>query len=701
MRTMSRSKAVVVAACLALWTASSHAAALVDQVTLLGDATVANVPIPAARTFTVQQAGSYTLTLNDLGLPAPCASLSIALVSSTGSVAQLTAAGTSSPFQLQTGTTYTVQALASASSGSFCTYSAWVTPAGGGSNVWQDEQAVASTSGAPQAGETILQTKFTVANTGTYQLTLTDLGFPAQLASGSIDLYVTSYPDPSAGSTTSLTDQSPGTFSLGSLTAGTYDLFIIAQASGSALEGLYTVSITGGSPSATVLAITEPVGALSAEAQASVPTAQSVSLQLNDLAFPSALGSLDAVVTQGASELQLSSGGSTVSQISAPGTYSFSAAASAAAAQTDPLAQGDVQVFVTAQPGSEGESSYAVYASGSASGTLVDAAVPVVDANHYGFTFSATLASSGAYDVSPYDFQVPEAFAARGASDTAPPLSAAVVQHGTLLADAVGTGTSAGFSAGAGPIGLVAFATTPIAGDDGLFDLQVAAQSSGTIAFQTTQGVGAQFSSTTVSVSTAGTYEAQLTDMDFPAAFGTLALIATQGTTETGEVLSGGEFTFQATPGTYVMNVLAEPSSTANYGMYGLNVAPPPPAPTVTLSASPTSVASGGQSTLTWSATNATSCTASGGPSGGSWSGTLPVSGTQSTGALTSSTTFTITCTGANSATATASATVSVKASASKGGGGALSIPALLALAGALACRMWRDRRASVGGRTV
>jgi len=78
------------------------------------------------------------------------------------------------------------------------------------------------------------------------------------------------------------------------------------------------------------------------------------------------------------------------------------------------------------------------------------------------------------------------------------------------------------------------------------------------------------------------------------------------------------------------------------------------PAPNVTLAASPTGVASGGASTLTWSSTNATSCTASGG-----WSGTRATNGTQSTGTLTTATDFTLTCTGAGgSASATASVAI-------------------------------------------
>ncbi len=79
------------------------------------------------------------------------------------------------------------------------------------------------------------------------------------------------------------------------------------------------------------------------------------------------------------------------------------------------------------------------------------------------------------------------------------------------------------------------------------------------------------------------------------------------------------------------------------------------PAPTVTLSAAPSSVASGTSSMLTWSATNATACTAS-----GAWSGSKAVSGSQSTGALTGNATYTLTCTGTGGSAAQ-SATVSVK----------------------------------------
>ncbi len=72
-----------------------------------------------------------------------------------------------------------------------------------------------------------------------------------------------------------------------------------------------------------------------------------------------------------------------------------------------------------------------------------------------------------------------------------------------------------------------------------------------------------------------------------------------------------------------------------------------PVPPTVSLSASPSTIAYNTASTLTWTAAPATSCTAS-----GAWSGTKGASGTQSTGALVSNATYTLTCSGAGGSTA-------------------------------------------------
>jgi hypothetical protein len=78
-----------------------------------------------------------------------------------------------------------------------------------------------------------------------------------------------------------------------------------------------------------------------------------------------------------------------------------------------------------------------------------------------------------------------------------------------------------------------------------------------------------------------------------------------------------------------------------------------PDAPTLSLSASPTLIAAGGTTTLTWSSSTATSCTAS-----SAWSGSKAPSGSEAR-TLSSSGTFTLTCSNAGgSATQSASVTV-------------------------------------------
>ena len=82
------------------------------------------------------------------------------------------------------------------------------------------------------------------------------------------------------------------------------------------------------------------------------------------------------------------------------------------------------------------------------------------------------------------------------------------------------------------------------------------------------------------------------------------------------------------------------------------------PAPTVSLTAQPTTIAAGGNSTLTWTSTDATTCTASGG-----WGGVLATSGSLTMGALASNTEFVLTCSGIDG-TASQATTVTVASAA-------------------------------------
>lgn len=122
----------------------------------------------------------------------------------------------------------------------------------------------------------------------------------------------------------------------------------------------------------------------------------------------------------------------------------------------------------------------------------------------------------------------------------------------------------------------------------------------------------------------------------------------TSGSQSTGSLTTGKTYTLTCTNATGS----AVASATVTVGAA-------PPAPTVTLSASPNPVAYNTASTLTWTPTNATSCTAT----GGTFAGSKSVSGgTQSTGNLIANTTYSITCSGITSPSATASVTVTVGA---------------------------------------
>jgi hypothetical protein len=87
-----------------------------------------------------------------------------------------------------------------------------------------------------------------------------------------------------------------------------------------------------------------------------------------------------------------------------------------------------------------------------------------------------------------------------------------------------------------------------------------------------------------------------------------------------------------------------------------------PAAPTVSLSANPSSVTAGANATLNWTTQNVTSCSATGG-----WSGSRATSGSLSVGPLNATTSFGLTCTGSSG---NASNTVTVQVSSGSTGGG-------------------------------
>ncbi len=617
---------------------TASATALLDTVELVADAAVAADPIPPAQTFTISQAGSYTVTLTDLQLPSALASLSLAIANSSNTFLTLAAAGQMT-VTLPAGT-YTAQVLALAAPGAIGgAFGVQLAPAAGGAAVWQYSDTIGAANPAPSTGQSVLSTKFTVTAAGSYQLSVSDLSFPVPLSS--LQLIVLNDCGTTPGCITAPVSPTPSTGTAIAepltLAAGTYDLFVIAAADTTALQGLYSIQITGGSPTAAIYATTVAVGELPPAVPIAVAAPASVSLQLADLASPAPLASIRALVTQSATVLQ---------QLAGAGTVSFAAST------------GTVQLYVLAQPGgSTGQGSFEAYATAGAE-TLADVAQPVLASGALGYAFTAPVTTAGSYQAGIYDFQLPQAFSS---------LNAVVAQGGVVLATT--QSSSNAFTAAAGSLNFLVFPTQGSATDNGLFGAQlVAAGPNGATAFATTQGVGALFVAQTVTVTTAGSYDLTLTDLGFPAKFSSFAVIATRGYTTAGQIFGSQTLSFAATPGTYVLNVLARVGSGVDYGLFGLDVSP---APAVTLMAGASSVTTGAQTTLTWSSSNTTACTASAVPSVAGWSGNLATtSGTQATGALSADTTFSITCAGTSGTTATASADVAVTPAKKSGGGG-------------------------------
>jgi hypothetical protein len=627
-------------------------ATLTNQVVLVNAAP--RVPLPqssgthnSAETFTVTQAGSYTITVTDLGSPAALASLDVGLATSSSLVAQLGTPGTSAS---QTVTlapaTYSVQTLATAASGSLGgSFNVTVAPAAGGTALFQDQWVVSAASGTTTPGESVLSTSFSVSDPGTYQLSFTDQAFPVALQS--FQIFVVFGSQLVAGPITSTT----ATLNLGS--AGSYDLFVVAQAASPALAGLYSLQIVGGSSgTAVAYANSVPVGQLPAPIPVTITAASdTVSLALSDLSYPAALGAASAVVTEGSNLL---------ADIAALGAGPQSLAAVA----------GTLQVFVLAQAGAGGAGSAAIYAY-DASGTLVDVAQPVLATGSYGYGYGVSFSSAGSYSLGINDYQIPSAFKT---------LQAAVEQQGALVqnSNAAGSAATATFNTRAGAGTILVFPT--LSGADGLFGVALSTSP----AFTTTQGVGAAFSSQVVSISSTGNYVIEAADLAFPEALSTFAVILTSGQSVVNEIYGAGQLGFMVNaPGTYVINVLAEVGAGEKYGLYGVNMSAAAP-PTVSLTATPTSVASGATTSLSWSSTGATSCTASGG-----WSGALAISGTQQSSALTAATTFSISCSGSGGAS-NASVNVTILPVVSKGGGGATDAVTLLALTFVVLLFLWR-----------
>ena len=637
---------------------------------------------PVEHTFQVFAAGTYSITLTDVGAqsaapvtPMPLASLKMALTANDALVGTPvvveggTPSGTTPGVGVLTFTaaaagTYRIHVIGAPASGhpagpiNLAVVNATTnTPL----QSWTD--LIAPPSQALPATEALLQDTVQISSAGTYQIALADLALPHTLGTLSL-IFIdpqtdTSYilPDPTNGGALQRTV---------TLQTGTYQIYVVAQVAGGATGGLFSTTVTAAT-SAPAYAKAVPVGT-TVQVGTSLPlSAGTYTLTLEDLAFPTPLKTLSAALisagqavpisplTAGPAATQFGAGESGTFSVSTSATYQLFAAATAA----------------TAAPGAGSYAAQIALQGGAVvfSGTQ---AVVTSGGSAVAYSFSTTVASAGSYTTTLTDFQTPSAVAVG---------DFAVVQNGAIVGAAQNAPGTISVNLAAAPLTILAILEGGTGGS--VLDVNLA-DASGSLVFDQPQGVGLVLTPTQITIPTASTYQFTLADLQWPAPFGTIAGIVTQGSTLVGRIYGGGTLNaIKAGPGNYFVNILATPAAAGtnpdDAGTYVLNVSQAPPAPTVTLTADATSVSAGSTVHLIWTTTNATSCAASGSGWSGTFVGAQAASDTATSPAITAAATFTLTCTGPGG-TLAGSVNVAVAAATSKGGGGVLDIWMLLAL---------------------
>jgi hypothetical protein len=648
----------------------------------------AQTGVPVEHDFQIFSAGTYTATLTDLGAQAtapatatPLASLKMVLTANdalVGSPLIVEAPGTSNTTGVATLTftapasatypvTYRTHVIGAPASGQPAGPISLQIAAQGSSSAldsWNDVIAL-----PPQAlpgTEAVLRDTYMVSTSGSYQVALTDLQLPHALGtltmiliqSGTNNFFIL----PNAQTQTV------------QLAAGTYQIYAIGQVASSATGGLFSVTITAPAGVTNNYARTEAVGTTAQLGNTAELSAGSYTAATTDLRFPAPLVQVGVVLVSNGQPTSLSVGGTATTALAAGQSGTFTSGGgsyqvfAAATPTTAAPGTGAFATTITAQGG------MIVFSEAQGATTPGGTVVP--------FAVDVNITTAGTYTAGLTDFQIP-------ANLTVADL--AVVQAGALVGTpnmAVGN-LSAGLAAG--NTTLIAFAQGGQGGSS--FDISLANSSAATVLDQP-EAVGVTFASSQLSITSAATYDFTLTDLDWPAPFATLAGIVTQGGTVLGEIFGGGSLNaIQVNPGKYYVNILATPASGANApdqaGTYVINVVAAPAPPTVTLSASPTAVASGGTVTLSWTTTGATSCTASGGTWTGTYTGAQASSGGVTSPTISAATTFTLTCSGAGgSGSGSTTVTIAAAKSGGGGGGGGLSLDMLLLLAGLALHRM-------------
>jgi hypothetical protein len=620
---------------------------------------------PYTLTFTAPATETVDVTVQDLAkLPSPppgvTALTSLALaVTSAGAIVPASAGGSAGQATLAAsgtvsiaataGTVYAVRVIGvpASGAGSDNAVSVAVTShASGKPYVTGSNSFRVPTAASPQpVYANVLSVS--LPDTGDYQVTLVDDQAPVALgAGGLLGFLLSSAPGATAIPLLTGTNTVPG------LAAGTYKLTLVAIADSTAKAGMFGIRIV--SPKGTsVIDQTIPVGAwvrANNGADLTVTASAAVTLSVADLQGPASLAALGAAATVGA-------------------TFLGQATPSTAAVFTAP-STGTVSLWQLATPASGSAGAYTLRLAPIAGGSEFKATQAATDPTSNLFVYVATIATGGSFTPSLTDLQFPSNLSM---------LDLRIYQAGALIASSPAQASIPAVTLAAGDTVLVAHAVPP-SGGDGVFSLGLTPGSGSTPVFTTIQPVGPNLHSVPFTLATAGYFDVALTDLGWPAAFKSWNGLITKATAvqPTGLPLTiNGSATFpnaQLGAGDYIITLNAVPAAGQIAGLYALAVTPS--APVAQISASPTSVATGAGTRLTWTATASTSCTAatSGGVSGATrFTGTQSASGSLDDGPFTTTGTvvYTLTCSGdGGSTSATASVTVTQGSTSGGGGGG-------------------------------
>ena len=291
----------------ATFAAMVWSAAAVAQTSVLEEVrTVSSGSEPVERTLEIAAAGSYRLTLTDLQVPAALTSVKAAVTNETtlvGTTATTPANATGTLDFDVAASTFTIRIVGQPAAGTSGAVGVRVTRSSDSAVIQQFVVTFAPPAAAPPANRGTLVETFTPSATGTYEVTLTDLGIPEPIPN--MILSVTR-----VGGSIVATLPAAGSTSFNGEAGVDYQVVADAMAASNVNAGLFGVRIRNTATNAAVFNEIVTIGRVQEIGKVTL-SAGAHTLTLSDLAFPAPLAQ---------SGVALAIGGQVAATVAAPGS---------------------------------------------------------------------------------------------------------------------------------------------------------------------------------------------------------------------------------------------------------------------------------------------------------------------------------------------------------------------------------------------